>query len=126
MEALHFTRKFDIYVVFLSLGVPLAADIIDLPAQTKEVEVVIKWNEPQNNGAPITQYTVYQRTVSDDGIPSPWQKIKVITDMSVRHYAVQLEKGKKYEFVVTATNKFGESFKGEEMVKRINNQSGKS
>ena len=87
---------------------------------------MIKWNEPQNNGAPITQYTVYQRTVSDDGIPSPWQKIKVISDVSVRYFAVQLEKGKKYEFVVTATNKFGESFKEEEMVKRTNVLSGKS
>ena len=125
-KQLHFTRKFDIYVDLSSLGVPLAADIIDLPAQTKDVEVVIKWNEPQNNGALITQYTVYQRTVSDDGIPSSWQKLKVITDVSVRHFAVQLEKGKEYEFVVTASNKFGESFKAEEIVKRINILSGKS
>ena len=115
-----------IFVFFLSVGVPLAADIIDLPAQTKEVEVVIKWNEPHNNGAPITQYTVYQRIVSDDGIPSPWQKIEVISDVSVRHVVVQLEKGKRYEFVIAATNKFGESVKGEEMVKRIKVQSGKS
>ena len=110
---------------FLSLGIPQAGDIIGLPAQTEEVEVVIKWNEPQNNGARITQYIVYQRTVSDDGIASPWQKVKVISDVSVRRVAVQLERGKTYEFVVTARNKFGESFKGEEMVKRTNVLSGK-
>ena len=58
----------------------------------------------------ITQYTVYQRIVTD-GKPQDWIKLKTITDVSVREYKVELEEGKVYEFVVTATNKFGESLK---------------
>ena len=91
--------------------------IIDLPVKTKEVEVTVTWNEPQNNGAPISQYTVYQRTVHEDGTSGEWNKVHVITAVSVRQVAVKLEKGKKYEFVVTATNKFGESLKEEEKIK---------
>ena len=90
-----------------------------MPAETKEVEVTIKWNEPQNNGASITQYTVYQRTVSDDGTPRKWYTLYVILDLSDRKVAVKLEKGKHYEFLVTATNRFGESLKKGEKIKRI-------
>ena len=97
-----------------------------MPAETEKVHVTIKWNEPQNNGAPITQYTVYQRTVGDDGTVSPWNKIKVTSEVSVRQVAVRLEKGKKYEFLVTATSKFGESFKEVDKVKRIKVLGGKS
>ena len=90
-----------------------------MPAETKDTEITIKWNEPQNNGAPITQYTVYQRTVTDDGTPREWNKIKVIDDVSVREVAVKLEKGKRYEFVVTARNSFGESLKEEGKIMKI-------
>ena len=90
-----------------------------MPAETKDNEVAIKWNEPQNNGAPITQYTVYQRIVSDDGIPRQWNKIKVIDNASVREVAVKLEKGKEYEFMVTAKNSFGESLPEEATIKKI-------
>ena len=83
------------------------------------MEITIKWNEPQNNGAPITKYTVYQRTVSDDGTPRDWNAINVITDPHDRQVAVKLEKGKNYEFVVTATNRFGESLKEGGKIKTI-------
>ena len=81
--------------------------------------ITIKWNEPQNNGAPITKYTVHQRTLSDDGTPGQWNRINVITDPLDRQVAVKLEKVKNYEFVVTATNRFGESLKEGEKVKKI-------
>ena len=90
-----------------------------MPAETKDTEITIKWNEPQNNGAPITQYTLYQRTVTDDGKPREWNKMKVIDDASVREVAVKLEKGKMYEFVVTARNSFGESLKEEGKIMKI-------
>ena len=105
---------------------PVAAEIIGLPAETKKAEVIIKWNEPQNNGAPITQYTVYQRTVSDGGTPEDWNKTRVIKDVSVREVDVKLDKGKEYELVVTATNEFGESFKEEDKIKKIVVLSGRS
>jgi len=101
------------------LGVPAVPEIIGLPAKTKDVEITIIWHEPQNNGASITQYTVYQRIVSDDGTPRKWNPINVIKDLSDRQVAVKLEKGKNYEFVVTATNRFGESLKEGEKLKKI-------
>ena len=70
----------------------------------------MKWSEPQNNGGVITQYTVYQRIVTN-GKPGEWITLKTITSTSVRKLTVDLKKGKEYEFVVTATNEFGESFK---------------
>lgn len=61
---------------------------------------------------------MYQRIVTN-GKPGEWIKLKTITDVSVRELKVQLEDGKVYEFVVTATNEFGESLKEEEMVMRV-------
>ena len=107
------------------LGIPEAAFIMDLPAKTKNVEVIVKWDEPQSNGAPITQYTVSQRTVDDGGLPQEWIKIHVITDISVREIAVKLEKGHEYEIVVTASNRFGESLKEEKKIKKISVLGGK-
>ena len=68
---------------------------------------------------------MYKRTVRDDSTLEEWTKLKVTTDVSIRHVTAKLEKGKTYEFVVTATNKFGESVKEEEMIKRIKVLSGK-
>ena len=113
-------------ITFVCLqGVPAAAEIVSLPDKTKDVEVIIKWDKPQNNGAPITQYTVYQRIVSDDGTPRKWQKMEEITDPLVRQLAIKLEQGNIYEFVVTATNNHGESLKEVEKIKQIEILGGK-
>ena len=100
-------------------GVPAAAEITDLPNETKDVKITLKWREAENNGAPITQYTVYQRTVREDGTSFSWIKIKEITDTSDRKVVVNLEKGKEYELVVTATNMFGEGRKEEGKIRKI-------
>ena len=101
-------------------GVPAAAEITDLPAETKDVEITLKWKEAENNGAPITQYTVYRRTVREDGTSLNWIKIKEITDTSDRTVVVSdFEKGKEYELVVTATNRFGEGGKEEGKIRKI-------
>ena len=88
-------------------GVPAAAEITDLPAKTKNGNVTLKWKEAENNGAPIIQYTVYRRPVRKDGTSLNWIKIKEITDTSDRKVVVNLEKGKEYEFVVSAREKSG-------------------
>ena len=99
--------------------------MIDLPAETKKTEATLTWNEPQENGAPITKYTVYQRNVND-GSPGDWIKIKEITNLSDRRVVVQqLKKDKVYEFVVTATNKHGESLKVEKSITKIKVLGGK-
>ena len=100
-------------------GVPAAAEITDLPAETKNVNITLKWKEAENNGAPITQYTVYRRTVREDGRSLNWTKIKEITDTSDRTVVVNFQKGKEYELVVTATNSFGEGGKEERKIRKI-------
>ena len=75
---------------------------------------ILKWKEPYNNGAVIIEYSVYQRFVNNN----EWKKIATIIDVYNRSYAVEIEKGKEYEFVVTATNKYGESSM-EQDIKRI-------
>ena len=54
-----------------------------------------------------------------DGKPGGWFKLKTITDISVRELKVELEEGKVYEFVVTATNELGESLKESAKVARV-------
>ncbi|XP_068732590.1 neural cell adhesion molecule 2-like [Montipora capricornis] len=90
-------------------GAPATVEIIGLPSETKNVSVTIKWNKPENNGAPITQYTVYLRIVNIDNTLGEWNKIRVIKGLSRRQVTVELEKNKVYHFAVTATNKHGES-----------------
>ncbi|XP_078379646.1 uncharacterized protein LOC144662658 [Oculina patagonica] len=99
-------------------GVPAAATIDDLPSEVTDDTITLKWSEPQNNGKVITHYTVYQRIVTD-GKPGEWTELKTITATSVRELKVELEKGKVYEFVVTATNEFGESLKEGGKIKRV-------
>ena len=79
----------------------------------------------ENNGAPITLYTVYRRTVPEDGTSLNWIKLKEITDTSDRKVVVILEKGKEYEFVVTAKNEFGEGGKEEGKIRKITVLGGK-
>lgn len=62
---------------------------------------------------------MYQWTVDDDGSPRDWEEIGGRKNPLIREVSVTLEKGKVYEFVVTATNTFGESLKEEEKIKKI-------
>ncbi|XP_068733585.1 uncharacterized protein [Montipora capricornis] len=101
-------------------GAPATAEVIDLPAVTKSKKVTIRWNEPQNNGASITLYTVYQRDVKKGDIKGEWIKIRVIKDLSRRQVVVSLEKNKMYEFVVTANNSFGESLREGQNIRKLN------
>ena len=67
---------------------------------------------------------MYQRIVSD-GKPGEWIKFKTITDVSMRQLTVHLGSGKVYEFVVTATNEFGESLKEDRKIRRVKAIGGK-
>ena len=108
-----------LYYSFFNPGVPAAAEITDLPKETEDVKITLKWKQAENNGAPITQYTVYRRLVREDGTSLNWTKIKEITDTLDRQVVVNLEKGKAYAFVVTATNSFGEGVKEQSKIKEI-------
>ena len=104
--------------VLVNQGVPSAATIDDLPDEVTDDTITLRWSEPQNNGRVITRYTVYQRTVTDDKT-GEWIVLKTIADVSVRELKVELETGKVYEFVVTATNELGESLKEDEKIMRV-------
>ena len=52
--------------------------------------------------------------------------VDVINDISKREFVVRVEKGKTYEFVVTATNKYGESLKNKDKIKIVVVFGGKS
>lgn len=99
-------------------GVPAAATIDDLPNEVADGTVTLKWSEPQDNGKVVTQYTVYQRIMTD-GKPGEWIKLKTVTDISARELKVELEQGKVYEFVVTGTNELGESLKEDGKIMRL-------
>ena len=58
-------------------------------------------------------YTVYLRVMTD-GKVGQWTEIRKIRDVSVRELKIVLERGKVYQFAVTATNELGESLKQEE------------
>lgn len=88
-----------------------------MPVETTETKVTIKWNEAQNNGASITQYNVYRRVVTDDDTRREWEKVS--DNLPVRAVDVSFEKGKEYEVVVTATNRFGENLKEDDKIKKI-------
>ena len=110
---------FDLYCSYFIPGVPAAVEITYFPAETKNDVIMLAWKEAENNGAPITMYTVYQRTVREDGTSLNWIKIKEITDTSDRKVLVNLEKGKEYEFIVSATNVFGEGGKEERKIRKV-------
>ena len=89
---------------------------IQLTGQTsrkvKEENVTLKWIKPRGQGEPIEKYTVYQRILGKDSPPTDWVMLGTIDDNSICEYqAVDLERGKKYEFTVTATNRHGEGLK---------------
>ena len=87
-------------------------EIDELPGETTDDTITLKWKEPESNGKVITMYTVYQRVVTD-GKVGQWTEIKKIRDVSVRELKIALERGKVYQFAITATNELGESLKQE-------------
>ena len=87
-------------------------EIDKLPGETTNDTITLKWKEPESNGKVITMYTVYQRVVTD-GKVGQWTIIGNISKVSVRELKITLERGKVYQFAITATNELGESLKQE-------------
>ena len=87
-------------------------EIDDLPGETTNDTITLKWKEPESNGKVVIMYSVYQRVVTD-GKVGQWTEIRRIRDVSVRELKIALERGKVYQFAITATNELGESLKQE-------------
>ena len=86
--------------------------IDELLGETTDDTITLKWKEPESNGRVIIMYTVYQRVVID-GKVGQWTEMRKIRDVSVRELKIALERGKVYQFAITATNELGESLKQE-------------
>ena len=113
-KKLYNYKKFHaVRVVDINLGVPNVVEIDELPGETTDDTITLKWKEPESNGKVIIMYTVYQRVVTD-GKVGQWTEIRRIRDVSVRELKIALERGKVYQFAITATNELGESLKQEE------------
>ena len=99
-------------------------EVDELPGETTDDTITLKWKEPESNGKVITMYTVYQRVVTD-GKVGQWTKRRKIRDVSVRELKIALERGKVYQFAITATNELGESLKQEdENIQRVKAKEG--
>ena len=101
-----------VHIVDINLGTPDVVEIDELPGETTNDTITLKWKKPESNGKVITMYTVYQRVVTD-GKVGQWTEIRKIRDVSVRELKIALERGKVYQFAITATNELGESLKQE-------------
>ena len=95
-------------------------DPVVVTVDVKGDKVTLKWKEPENNGGAITRYTIYKRVVND----AQWTRVAVINDISKHEYVVSVEKGKQYEFVVIAANKYGESLKNKDSIKTVTVEAG--
>ena len=105
-------RNFTVHVVDINLGAPDVVKIDYLPGETTDNAITLKWKEPESNGKVVTMYTVYQRVVTNEKV-GRWTEIRKIRDVSMRELKIALERGKVYQFAITATNELGESLKQE-------------
>ena len=87
---------------------PPTAVITKCKIQDDNVSISITWKQPASNGAEITWYKVYQRRRNEED----WMEIRTIKNTSSLEFVVkELEKGKEYQFLITARNTHGESLR---------------
>ena len=108
-----YPKRLDLIASILPAGVPDQVYFVGAPCEIIEDRLTLTWRAPKDNGAMITHYTFYQRRVNEDGSRSD-REGKVSGRDVLQHEVVGLESGKMYEFQVTATNRCGESPKGED------------
>ena len=94
----------------------MPVELINVPSVVNSNQITLEWRKPTDNGAAITGYTVYQRTVGEYGAISDWQ---FVADTSNCKYVIILDRGQKLDLMVTAKNRCGESLKNEENAKRV-------
>jgi hypothetical protein len=66
------------------------------------------WSKPDENGGTITKYTIYKKTILQDG----WSVVKEVPSSSKSNYKTNvdgLKPGYTYSFIITATNEHGTS-----------------
>ena len=98
-------------------GIPSA---VKLKVEQNDDKVILTWEKPDGNGATITKFSVYHRVAN----AKEWEELIEIPAGSKLEYVFKGEKGKEYEFVVTASNRYGESPKTD--IKSFKVSAGKS
>ena len=101
----------------------MPVQLLDVPDKINKCDFLLKWKETRHNGAPITKYTVYQRTVNGKGEVQLWKRIH--SSLQHEYHVLNLERGEVYEFKVTATNKIGEGMEDEQYFKKVKVEAGK-
>ena len=102
----------------------MPVQLLEVPDKIDKCDVLLKWKETGDNGSIITKYTVYQRIVKGDGTVQSWKDI--YSFLAYEYHVRNLERGKLYEFKVTATNKIGEGKEDEMYFKKVKVEAGKS
>ena len=67
--------------------------------------MILTWKQPASNGAVIKRYNVYQK----GGNKEQLTEIEKINNAAREYIVSEVEKGEEYDFVVTATNDYGDS-----------------
>ena len=97
-------------------GVPEAAT---LTVRTEKRGVFeLQWTKPEENGFPITSYTIYTKLVSDNENSGEWELVKTV-NKDVLEYTLNLEAEGRYQIVVTATNSIGEAKKEDGKIQTV-------
>ena len=101
----------------------MPVQLLETPDKIDKCDFLLKWKETRNNGASITKYTVYQRTVNGNGQVQLWKGIH--SSLGYEYHVLNLERGELYEFKVIATNKIGEGLEDEQHFKQVKVEEGK-
>ncbi|CAH3033098.1 unnamed protein product, partial [Pocillopora meandrina] len=95
-------------IVVIASDKPFPPIIKSKEVQMSGCDVNLKWSSPQDNGCPLTMYTVYYREVQSLGEDEYWHHINVTMD-STSTSLTSLKCNSEYTFKVTAWNELGES-----------------
>jgi len=101
----------------------MPVQLLEVPDKIDKCDFLLKWKETRDNGASITKYTVYQRTVNGNGQMQLWKGVHSF--LAYEYHVLNLERGERYEFKVTATNKIGEGMEDEQNFKQVKVEEGK-
>ena len=74
----------------------MPVQLLDVPDKIDKCDFLLKWKETRHNGAPITKYPVYQRTVNGNGEVQLWKRIH--SSLQQEYHVLNLKRGKVYEF----------------------------
>jgi hypothetical protein len=81
------------------------------------------WTKPEDNWSSINKYSIYMKVIHEDCREYSWAQIGIVNETNsvpkFKYKVDSLKPRKKYNFIVTAWNEYGESFKDERKAKTI-------